>query len=197
MMAEDSVVRSYRLQEKPTTLVSGLHARGVLPHLKRAGATYFVTFRLAGTLPKEIILRLKAERGAIIAQAAASKRPLTWHAQAELFRWYASRVDKYLDSGHGECWLRRPDVADVVADAMRFHVGLRFDLREWVVMSNHVHAVIQPHPGWTLSRILQSWKGFSAREANHLLSRTGQSFWQTESYDHLIRNDEDLARCRY
>ena len=49
-------------------LVSGFHSRGVLPHLKREGGTYFVTFRQAGTLPKEVLLRFKQERDAIIQQ---------------------------------------------------------------------------------------------------------------------------------
>jgi hypothetical protein len=80
-------------------LVAGLHSRGSLPHLKREGGTYFVTFRQAGTLPKEVLLRFKQEREAILQQAEAAKRPLTWHEQEELFRWYSSRVDKHLDAG--------------------------------------------------------------------------------------------------
>ena len=84
----------------PSRLLSGFHSRNVLPHLKREGASYFVTFRLAGTLPREVLLQLKAEREAILRQALAAKRPLTWHEQEELFRWYSSRVDAYLDAGH-------------------------------------------------------------------------------------------------
>jgi REP element-mobilizing transposase RayT len=176
-------------------LVAGFHSRNVLPHLKREGGSYFVTFRLAGTLPREILLRLKAEREAIIRHALAAKRPLTWHEQEELFRWYSSRVDAYLDTGHGDCWLRRPSVAGVVARALPFFAGKRYELRAWVVMPNHVHAVLRPLPGFTLSRILKGWKGYTGREANKFLGRTGKSFWQTESFDHLVRNDEDLHRC--
>ena len=88
-------------------LVDGFHSRGALPHLKRENGTYFVTFRLAGTLPREVLLQLKAEREAMIKNALAAKRPLTWREQKELFAWYAERVDKYLDSGHGSCWLAR------------------------------------------------------------------------------------------
>ncbi|MDR3459812.1 MAG: transposase [Verrucomicrobiae bacterium] len=175
-------------------LTAGFHHRDHLPHIKRAGASYFVTFRLVGTLPGEVLSQLKQEREAIMAAALAANRPLTWHEQEELFRWYASRVDRHLDAGHGECWLRRPELAKVVADALRFHAGQRFDLLAWVVMANHVHAVVRPLPGFTLSQILQSWKGFSAREANRLLKRQGE-FWQGESYDHLVRDDEDLSRC--
>jgi REP element-mobilizing transposase RayT len=176
-------------------LVAGLHSRGVLPHLKRQGAAYFVTFRLAGTLPKDILLKFKAERDAILAQAQAAKRPLTWHEQEELFRWYSKRVDHYLDAGHGDCRLAQSEIASLMAGAIQFHAGQRFDLHAWVVMPNHVHAVLHPRPDWTLSQILKSWKGFTAREANRILKCTGTPFWQVESYDHLVRNDDDLARC--
>jgi REP element-mobilizing transposase RayT len=176
-------------------LVSGFHSRNVLPHLKREGASYFVTFRLAGTLPRNILLKFKAEREAIVTAAQAAKRPLTWHEQEDLFRWYSARVDKYLDAGHGDCWLARPDVAKVVAGAITFHSGQRFDLHAWTVMPNHVHAVLRARPNWTLSQILKGWKGFSSREANRLLNRTGAIFWQVESYDHLVHDDEDLQRC--
>ena len=179
----------------PSHLVAGLHSRGVLPHLKREGAAYFVTFRLAGTLPQSVLIQFKAERAAIIATAEAARRPLTWHEQEELFRWYSARVDKYLDSGRGDCWLKRPDIAELVAQALQFHAGQRFDLHAWAIMPNHVHAVLRPQGGWTLSDILKSWKGYSAREANLQLHRVGRHFWQTESFDHLIRDDEDHYRC--
>jgi len=176
-------------------LLAGLHHRDHLPHLKREGGTYFVTFRLAGTMPREVLLRFKRERELILAQALAAKQPLSWQEQQELFRWYSSRVDAYLDAGHGACWLRAPDIAGLVANALRFHGGQRFDLPAWVVMPNHVHAVVRPRPGWTLSQVLQSWKGFTGREANRRLHRQGLPFWQQESYDHLIRDDEDLHHC--
>jgi REP element-mobilizing transposase RayT len=179
----------------PRRLLSGFHSRDHLPHLKREGGVYFVTFRLVGTLPAELLMQLKRERACLLEQALAAKRPLTWHEQEELFRWYSSRVEQYLDAGHGECWLRQPAIAAIVADALRFHAGQRFELSAWVVMPNHVHAVVRPLPGWTLSKILQSWKGFTAHEANRLLGREGQPFWQKESFDHLIRNDEDHRRC--
>jgi REP element-mobilizing transposase RayT len=193
--AHSSHVNSLSPKTIPSKLVSGLHSRGVLPHLKREDASYFVTFRLFGTLPKDVLVKFKAEREASIAQAQTAKRPLTWHEQEELFRWYSTRVDKYLDAGNGDCWLACPEIADIVADAIQYHAGQRFDLHAWVVMPNHVHAVLRPWPDRTLSEILKSWKGFTARGANRLLQRTGTTFWQVESYDHVIRDDEDLHRC--
>jgi type I restriction enzyme R subunit/putative DNA methylase len=181
-------------RQTTSKLVSGLHSRGVLPHLKREGASYFVTFRLAGTLPADVLAKFKAEREAILAEARVAKRPLTWHEQEESFRWYSMRVDKYLDAGHGNCWLALPEIADLTAGALRFHASQRFVLYAWVIMPNHVHAVLRPLPDWTLSLILKSWKGFSGREANRCLKRTGLIFWQVESYDHLIRDDESSKR---
>jgi REP element-mobilizing transposase RayT len=180
---------------KPNPLLSGFHFRGVLPHLKKAGGTYFVTFRQAGTLPKELLIRLKQERNAVLQQAAAAKRPLTWHEQEELFRWYSSRVDKYLDAGHGTCWLRNPSLAQIVVNALRFFNGDRYELHAWVVMPNHVHAVVYPKPGHTLSDILHSWKSFSSHKITKHLPKHAVPFWQHESYDHLIRDEEDLYRC--
>jgi REP element-mobilizing transposase RayT len=176
-------------------LVAGLHSRGVLPHLKREGGTYFVTFRLAGTLPKEVLLQFKQEREAILQQAEAAKRPLTWHEQEELFRWYSSRVDKFLDAGHGACHLRDPELAAIVAGAIQFFEGQRYELRAWVVMPNHAHVVVWPKPPQTLSDILHSWKSYSAHKINHRLPTPVVPFWQGESYDHLIRDEDDLHRC--
>src|SRR5262249_49902578 len=144
----------------PGNLISGIHSRGVLPHLRREGASYFVTFRLADTLPADVMVRLKREREAILQHALVAKRPLTWHEQEELFRWHASRVDAHLDAGHGRCWLRRPDLAQLVSDALRFFDGVHYDLPAWVVLPNHVHVVARPYPNWPLSVILKSWKGY-------------------------------------
>jgi REP element-mobilizing transposase RayT len=181
--------------QKPSHLVSGLHTRNTLPHLKREGGAYFVTFRLFGTLPRELVARLKAERETILRQALAAKRPLTWQEQDELFRWYSARVDAHLDAGHGGCFLKQPEIADLVANALRFFDGQRCRLHAWVVMPNHVHAVVHPNASETLSDILHSWKSFTAKQALQIIPKHGTAFWQKENYDHLTRNDDDTARC--
>ncbi len=183
------------LHEDGDTLVAGFHSRGVLPHLKKEGGTYFVTFRQAGTLPREVVVRFKREREAIIQQARAAKRPLTWREQEELFRWYSNRVDKYLDAGQGECYLREPKFADLVAGALQFFQGKHYELRAWTVMPNHVHVVVWPMPSHSLSEILHSWKSFTSHEINKRFETKIVPFWQSESYEHLVRDDEDLSRC--
>lgn len=67
-----------------------------------------------------------------------------------------------------------------------------YQLGSFVVMSNHVHVLLLPLIA--PSRLLQSLKGVTAREANRMLGRIGEPFWQTESYDHWIRDDEEYGQ---
>jgi REP element-mobilizing transposase RayT len=103
-------------------------------------------------------------------------------------------VDGHLDLGNGACYMGNPAIADVVAGALRFFEGQRYKLRAWVVMPNHVHAVVLPLKSHTLSDILHSWKSFTSHRLKKCLVGNG-AIWQSESYDHLIRDDEELARC--
>jgi len=179
---------------QPSPLLSGFHFRGKLPHLKKEGATYFVTFRLGDSLPAHEVARLKHERLAILEQARAARSPLTWHEEEQLLAWYCDKVEALLDAGRGACWLSKPEVADLVANAVKFFQGKRYELRAWVIMPNHVHVVVWPMTGQSLSQILHSWKSYTSKEANKLLRRDGPTFWQKESFDHWIRDDDERAR---
>jgi REP element-mobilizing transposase RayT len=61
-------------------------------------------------------------------------------------------------------------------------------------MPNHVHLLFTPKI--SVARLLNSLKSSSARRANLLLRRTGQPFWQDESYDHLVRNRDEFGRVK-
>ena len=61
-------------------------------------------------------------------------------------------------------------------------------------MANHVHVHVLLYPKIGPSRLLQSLKGFTAREANRMLDRTGEPFWQAESYDHWVRDEREYGR---
>jgi len=68
-------------------------------------------------------------------------------------------------------------------------------------MSNHVHLVMTPRRDehgeyWAMQNILHSLKGYTAGKANRLLGRTG-AFWQHESYDHYVRDDDEWRRIRW
>jgi REP element-mobilizing transposase RayT len=172
----------------------GFHSRGYLPHIKFAGAAYFVTFRLADSLPREAMLRLKEQRDHLLRRAMEMHQDET-NTRGELHAWYAAEVDSILDQHTGAAWLREPRIARLVATALRHFEGERYTLHAWCVMPNHVHVVTRPLGNQSLERILHSWKSYTATQANKLLDRLGRPFWQTESYDHWIRDDVDLAHC--
>ncbi len=175
-------------------LDSGYHSRGYLPHIKVAGAAYFVTFRLADSLPREVVLRLKEQRDELLRRAVEGRQDEHLIGR-ELHAWYAVKVDSILDRHGGAAWMNQKEVANVVASALRHFDQKRYHLHAWCVMPNHVHAVLRPLADHSLERILHSWKSFTATEANKLLDRVGQPFWQHESYDHWIRDDADLWHC--
>ena len=181
-------------------LRTGIHSRGYLPHVKREGASYFVTFRLADSLPQEVLLdfeRERAERLRLLHQAERQGWP-TKDSEETIHRDFRRRVERYLDKGHGACHLRRPDVAELVARAIRHFEGQRYLLSGWVIMPNHVHVVLWPMPNYLLSDILKSWKQFTARRAKPMVGMGEEPFWQPECYDHWIRDDNEKARiCRY
>jgi putative transposase len=103
-------------------------------------------------------------------------------------------IDRYLDMARaGPVFLRQDPVADVVVQSLFRGVELRhYELGAFVVMANHVHVLLLPLVSPT--RLLCSLKGATAREANRILGRKGEPFWQRESYDHWVRDRDEWAR---
>jgi len=103
-------------------------------------------------------------------------------------------MDRYLDTTRlGPMYLRQKRIAQIVVDSLRRGVEWGpYRLRAWVVMANHVPVLLLPRVA--LSRLLQSLKGYTAREANLVLGRTGETFWRAESYDHWVRDQRELDR---
>jgi len=103
-------------------------------------------------------------------------------------------MDRYLDTTRtGPLYLRREDVARIVANSVSRGVEIgHYDLRAWVIMANHVHALLLPKVA--PARLLGALKGCTAREANLVLGRTGQPFWQSESYDHWVRDEREFEK---
>ena len=95
----------------------------------------------------------------------------------------------------GACHLRRPDIRAEVQLCLLHFDGKRYDVDAFVLMPNHVHSVIKPAAGHDLSMLLQGIKGVSANRCNRLL-QDKSAFWMDESYDHIIRDAEELAAFR-
>jgi REP element-mobilizing transposase RayT len=171
-----------------------VRTRGTLPHWEGTGATYFVTFRLADSLPKKTAGAFEAESRDIVQTAQAMRRKLSATEKAKLARLFSEKYERYLDGGSGSCILAKPEVAAIVAETLKHFHEIRYLLFAWCVMPNHVHVVFRPTGEWSLDRIVHTWKSYSVHATNRLLKRSG-TFWQREYYDHLIRSDVDLYRC--
>jgi REP element-mobilizing transposase RayT len=162
-----------------------------LPHWHIANRIYSITFNLFDALPRAELERIENERKIRIAELERLKQrgsPAELHAINELIR---ERIEETLDTGCGSCFMNNESVARIVANAITFFNNERYDLYAWCVMPNHVHVIAQIFD--RLDRVLESWKSYSAKEANKVLGRTGK-FWQDDYWDRLVRNPDDLQK---
>jgi len=146
-----------------------------LPHWQPEGVSIFLTWRLFGSLPKQ---KLYERSEAILTEGQ---------------RFLA--IDRQMDAAAtGPTWLKNPAIAGCVVDTL--FLGEQewelYKLCAWVVMSNHVHVLLTPRV--KLADVTRSIKKTSARQANLILARTGQPFWQDESYDHWVRDGKEFDR---
>jgi REP element-mobilizing transposase RayT len=178
--------------------------RRFLPHWFQPGATYFVTFRTADSLPQSVLHRWLGERSAWLRANRIDPDRLDWHdqlrtlppeLQAEFHRTFSAAFHRDLDAGYGECLLRRPEAAGIVAAALRHFDGDRYHLSDFVVMPNHVHVLFGLIGEHALGPVCYSWKKFTAGRINRLFGRTGH-FWQGESFDHIVRSPEQFEYLR-
>jgi REP element-mobilizing transposase RayT len=151
-------------------IASGWHSRGYLPHFDAPGVVQTGVFRLVDSLPRHLV---------------TSRR-----ATAET----ALEFDGGLDEGTGACWLKRPDIAAEVENALLHFDGERYFLLAWCVMPNHVHVMVEMRTGFRFGDQVRSWKTFTARRANERLHRRGP-FWSADYFDRYIRGDRhyDIA----
>jgi len=145
-----------------------------LPHLYPEGKALFITWHLHGSL------------------AVPLPPPPRKSSAGQAFVWLDQRLDA---ARNGPIYLRQPAVAQIVVDSIHKGVELtHFELAAYVVMANHVHLLI--FPKIAPDRLMKALKGSTAREANRILGRTGEPFWQKESYDHWVRNQQEFESIR-
>ncbi|MCB1129969.1 MAG: DUF5107 domain-containing protein [Verrucomicrobiae bacterium] len=168
-----------------------------LPHWQQEGVTYAVTFRLDDSLPQSVLQRYVREKSDIQHRLDVAKQmgesTQVRDCEKQLHALHREHIETALDQGTGACHMRDPRIARIVADALTHFDGERYDLAAWCVMPNHVHMILRPLDGHRIEDILASIKSFSAQQANKALGRSG-AFWKSESYDHIIRDEDDLAK---
>jgi len=146
-----------------------------LPHIYEIKQSVFLTWRLYDSLPPHRAFPTDALTSG---QAFAA-------------------MDRLLDEARaGQFYLRQPAVADMVVEAIQYNANVlgHFVLHAFVVMPNHVHLLATP--AVTLPKLTKSLKGITAKRANAMLALTGSSFWQEESYDHLVRHAREFEKIR-
>ena len=199
-----SCAKNMRLEAASTTIDGGAlphyfdpqepiaDLSGNLPHWRQQGCTYFVTFRTADSMPQAKLKQWSQEREAWL---ASHPEPHDAATRAEYYERFPARFQNWLDAGYGKCLLARSELRDVVDSALRHFDTERYLLHDYVVMPNHVHALVTPLGEHTLSEILHSWKSFTANEINARSGGSG-SFWQKETFDHILRGPAYMERFR-
>lgn len=178
-----------------------------LPHYHLPNATYFITFRLAGSLPYEALARLQEEYETQLRRlertlSGAALQAARYQAQKQHF----ASVDALLDQSlYGPRWLEQPQCAQIVMDCIHELTPTHYHLHTFCILSNHAHLlidqqeVLEPPPRQdgkhytALSRAMRLLKGKSGALCNRALGRSG-AFWQHESYDHVVRNAQEFTR---
>lgn len=148
------------------------HHRGYLPHFDAGTVVQMITFRLADSLPRDVYARIRARD-----QDEAEKR---------------RRIEEMIDSGRGACILRNPQIANIVARALKHFDGERYRLLRWVVMPNHVHVLIEQIDGHSLNDVVQTWKSFAAKKINSARNAIG-SVWAADYFDRFARNRQHFG----
>ena len=165
-------------------------SRGKLPHWEVQHGRYFVTVRCADSLPREAVGRLR--------EISARHHSIESKSEefAALQRFYFRTLEKYLDSGTGECLLRHACAAERVIDEFNALRTWHVDVSHYSIMPNHWHAMVEPLDSSTpsLAEIMRRLKGRSARAINMVLGRSG-ALWQREWFDRWMRDDEEYDRC--
>jgi type I restriction enzyme R subunit len=173
-----------------------------LPHWDLPGAIYFVTACLHGSIPAAGLADIErfradtAKRPCPAGETATEWNRLNWKRKF-------AHTDHWLDQQPAVRHLDDSRLAGLVVDAMWFFADKRYDLLAYAVMPSHFHWVFWPRPDWVdkegaeerppRERIMHSLKLFTARGCNLLLGRKG-AFWQDESYDHCVRELDELER---
>ncbi len=188
-----------------------------LPHWYQPGHAHFVTYRLAGSIPRSLLQQWRAERARAV-RAGPSQGVSVAEYRSRLHKKLFAKYDTYLDRAPNRRWLADDSVAAIVRENLYHHHGRKYELLAYCIMPNHVHVLLQPFEFISateqagsllygdgecsdeisdsqspLSSVMHSLKSYTASQGNRVLGRSGP-FWQHESYDHWVRDLEELER---
>jgi len=183
--------------------VRSIHTGSHFAALVSAGRNLFRNLSHGGLRPQDLAKSWHRARDAWLAQHGIDPQKNWKHrfellpaAERQEFNAKFTRVFmEYLDQGHGECLLRLPEVAKLVAESLHHFDDDRYALGDYVIMPNHVHLLVCLRGSTEIEAQCHSWKKFSATQINRLVGDRGR-FWQEESFDHLVRSPEQFDYLR-
>jgi type I restriction enzyme R subunit len=173
------------------------------PHWSQAGAVVFITFRTQDSIPREVIERWDREKQEWLrlrgrdtgAHWSAIVQTLSEKERADFQKTFNRCREEFLDSCHGRCLLRRPELARIVADALLHFDGQRYHMGDFVVMPNHVHLLAAFSTADAMKEQCDAWLNYTAFRINQAIGEKGK-FWQQEPFDHLVRSPEQYDYLR-
>jgi REP element-mobilizing transposase RayT len=158
---------------------AGWHSRGYLPHFDGRAIPQFITLRLFDSIPDSVLERWMRELDVVSSQRDRITLQM--------------RIEKYLDQGYGEAFMKIHRVADMVQNRLLYYDAKRYRLSSWVVMPNHIHFLMTRFDAIELADLMQSFKSLTSHRANNILRRKGQ-FWMLDYFDRYIRSAEHFAK---
>ena len=162
-----------------------------LPHYQPGETTFFLTYRLFGSIPVSVIKELKAEQERFKLKSKESNNEEIKLMHSLYFKKFDECLDKSLNEPY---WLKEENIAQIVADSLHFNDEKEYDLYCFSIMPNHVHVVFTLlEKSLPLYAIMQKHKRFTGWQCNKALKRSG-SFWQEEYYDHIVKDETELYR---
>lgn len=191
-MLTDKVIRSSRSDLNPSLDIDSLaiSCGENLPRWQCNNAIYHISFRLADSVPQSVREQWIRERACLIANAKQQDKELSEEAERKAQYLYSKQIEKYLDVGYGKCYLRKAEIAELTANSFTHFDHVRYRLHAWCIMPNHVHVIVETMSNHDLSKIIHSWKSYTAHKANKILGLTGD-FWQKDAYNHIIRSKKE------
>ncbi len=173
------------------------------PHWSQAGAAVFITFRTSDSIPRETIDRWEREKKDWLRRRGHDNSAhwsvvipkLTVKERTEFGITFNRCREEFLDTCHGRCLLRRPELAKIVADSLLHFDGQRYRMGDFVVMPNHVHLLAAFQTAEAMKNQCASWLHYTAFQINRAIGEKG-SFWQKEPFDYLVRSPEQYEKLR-
>ncbi len=173
------------------------------PHWSQTGAVVFITFRTADSIPREVIERWDREKHEWLQQRGHDVRKhwsevvptLTDKERADFQKQFNRCREEFLDTCHGQCLLKQPNLAKIVADSLLHFDGERYRMGDFIVMPNHVHLLAVFATAEVMKDQCDSWLHYTAFRINQATEGKGK-FWQQEPFDHLVRSAEQYDYLR-